>query len=356
MKKNYSIYTDLILGSFIPLGTALIIPLVFIIAGSVYPARTLAAFFIGPWSNTWFLGNTLDSMALLLTASLGAAAAFRGGCFNLGAEGQIYLGGCAAAAVLLGGGCIPGPLPGPVMLVLAALAAAVTGGIMGGVSGVLRKVCGANELITSFLLAAALIPSGDYLISGQLRGPGVNLLATDSFSSGRVLPKILPPSSLSVSIILALALVFLFHFFIHSTARGYRFRIAGAAPDLAEFAGIDPQKRFVPAMTVSGAAAGLAGFFAVAGTYGMCYQGFSGGLGWNGIAMALIAGNEPLLLLPVVFVFGAIRAGSDAAMLQAGFGFEIAAFIQAAVLLLAALPFGIRYLKGRGGSSPACSL
>jgi len=343
MKKVYSVHTELLLGSLIPLGAALLIPLVFILKGSAEPGKTLEAFFAGPWSNSWFIGNTLDSMALLLAVSLGAAVAFRGGCFNLGAEGQIYLGGCAAAVVLLKGGDFFGPL----ILVPAALAAAAAGGIMGGIPGLLRKHFGASELITSFLLAATMIPGGDYLISGVLRSPGVNLLATDKIASGRILPKLLPPSSLSVSIVIALALTIVFHLFIHRTASGYRFRIAGAAPDLAEFGGIDAEKRFVPAMTVSGAAAGLAGFFAVAGTYGMCYQGFSGGLGWNGIAVALIAGNEPLLLFPIVFIFGSIRAGADTAMLRSGFGFETAAFIQAAVLLLAALPYGIRHLKGR---------
>ncbi|MDR0447523.1 MAG: ABC transporter permease [Treponema sp.] len=344
MKKIRSVYAELLPGVLIPLGAALIIPLVFIAAGSRYPAGTLQAFFLGPWSNTWFLGNTLDSMALLFTASLGAVIAFRGGCFNLGCEGQIYMGGIAAAVLLLKADF----LSGPISLVLAALGACLTGGIMGAVSGLLRKKTGAGELITSFLLAAALIPAGDYLIAHVLRSPGVNLLATDKFSPDRVLPHILPPSSLSVSIIISLALVFLFHFFIHRTAQGYRFRITGLAPDLALFGGIDSGSYVVPAMACSGALAGLAGFFAVAGTYGMCYQGFSGGLGWNGIAMALIAGNEPLILLPAVFIFSSIRAGADAAMLQPGFGFETAAFIQAAVLLLAALPFGIRYLKGKG--------
>jgi len=343
MKKNYSVYKDLLLGAILPLGSAIIIPLIFIFAGGNNPGKTALVFFTGPWSNTWFLGNTLDSMALLLTSSLGAAIAFRGGCFNLGGEGQIYTGGCAAAIVLL----YKKTLPGSLMLFLAALAASVTGAVMGGVSGFLRKNLKANELITSFLLAATLIPAGDYFVSTVLRGPGMNLLATDKFSSGRVLPYILPPSSLSVSILIALALVFLFQLFMNRTGAGYRFRIAGTAPDLALFAGIDADKRFTPTMALSGAIAGLAGFFAVAGTYGMCYQGFSGGLGWNGIALALIAGNEPLLLLPVVFIFGSAMAGADAVMLQAGFGFETAAFIEAAVLLLATLTFGSRHLRRR---------
>jgi simple sugar transport system permease protein len=280
-------------------------------------------------------------MALLLTASLGALAAFRAGCFNLGGEGQLYLGGCAAAVVLLNGSGIPGT----VMLFLAALTAAASGGLMGGVSGLLRKQFGANELITSFLLSAALIPVGDYLVSAVLRNPEANLLATDTFAPERLLSRILPPSNLSVSIVIAVALAFLLHLFIHHTAPGYRFRIAGAAPNLALSGGIDADKRFVPALATSGCFAGLTGFFAVAGTYGKCYQGFSGGLGWDAIAMALIAGNEPLLLLPAAFVFGAAQSGAGAAMLQAGFGFETAAFIQAAILLLATA--GSRHLKGR---------
>lgn len=324
------------------LGAAFAVPALFILLGSDDPAKILAAFFWGPWSNRWFLGNTLDSMALLLTASLGSLAAFRAGCFNLGGEGQIYLGGCASAAVLL---CKSG-IPNSLVLFFASAAAMATGALMGGVSGILRKKFNASELITSFLLAAALIPAGDYLVSQVLRSPEGNLLATGNFIPGRLLPKILLPSSLSVSIIIALLLVFLFHFFIHHTAQGYRFRIAGAAPGFALFGGIDPDKRFVPAFVLSGTLSGLAGFFAVAGTYGMCYQGFSGGLGWNAIAMALIAANEPALLLPSVFIFTWARAGADAAMLQAGFGFETSAFIQAAILVAAA--FGSRYLKGRG--------
>jgi simple sugar transport system permease protein len=334
-----------VIGVLLPLSGALLIPALIIFAGSSDPGKSIAAFFIGPWSNPWFLGNTLDSAALLLTASLGAAFAFKGGCFNLGGEGQIYLGGCAAAAVLLAPS-VPG-LSGPVLLTLAGCAAFAAGAFMGGLSGLLRRNTGANELISSFLLSAALIPAGDFLIAGPLRNRQGNLLASAAFSHDRLLPKLLPPSALSVSCLIALFLVALAHLFIHHTAAGYRFRIAGSSPELALFGGIAPEKRFVPAMTVSGALAGLCGFFAAAGTYGMAYTGFSGGIGWTAIAAALIAGNEMLALVPASLFLAVLKSGSDAALLQAGFGFETAAFIQAAVLLLAALPLGKRILLGR---------
>lgn len=333
------------LGILLPASGAVLIPALIITLGSDNPVKSLSAFFAGPWSNTWFLGNTLDGAVLILTAALGAGFAFRGGAFNLGGEGQIYLGGCAAAVVLL----FPAnQAAGPLLLVLAGSAALLLGGLMGGICGLLRRRTGANELITSFLLSAALIPLGDYLISGPLRAETGNLLASAPFQSDRLLPKLLAPSALSFSAFIALCLAVFTSVFVQRTAAGYRFRVAGAAPELARFGGINPEKRFLPAMAVSGALSGLTGFFAVAGTYGMAYMGFSGGLGWTAIAAALIAGNRPLALVPASLFLAALKAGSDAVLLKAGFGFETAAFVQAAVLLLAALPLGRRFLpEGR---------
>jgi simple sugar transport system permease protein len=332
-------------GVALPLGGALLLPALIILAIADDPEKSLAAFFAGPWSNRWFLGNTLDDAVLLLTAALGAAFAFKGGCFNLGGEGQIYLGGCAAAAVLLAPAFAG--FSGPLALAAAALAALCAGGVMGGLCGLLRRFAGAHELITSFLLSAALISFGNFLIAGPLRSETENLLASAAFAPNRLLPKLLAPSALSLSALVALALVAAAHIFIHNMAAGYRFRISGAAAELARSGGIMPEKRFIPAMTVSGALSGLCGFFAAAGTYGMTYAGFSGGLGWTAIAAALIADSEPFALIPVSIFLAALKAGSDAALLKAGFGFEIAAFIQAAVLLLAALPRGKRFLLGR---------
>lgn len=311
------------------LSAALLLTAGIILLGSPAPLGTLRAFFAGPWSSPWFAGNTLDGIALLLTASLGALISFRGGCFNLGGEGQIYLGGLAASAVLLAGG---GAFP---WLWLAPAAALLAGGFMGFVPGLLRRYSGADEMITSFLLAAALNPVADYLIAGPMRGAGANLLATARFPADRLLPRLLPPSNLSLSFMLAPLLVLAAQLFFSKTAAGYRFSIAAAAPAFARYGGVESGRYRIPAMTVSGALGGLAGYFAVAGTYGICHQGFSGGLGWNAIAVALVAQAHPLGLFPAALVYGWLKAGSDSALLAAGLNFETAAFIQAAVLLLA---------------------
>ncbi|MDR2181885.1 MAG: ABC transporter permease [Treponema sp.] len=341
----------LVAGAVVVLGIALLVPAALIVISAVFqrgdPLTILAAFFVRPWTGAWFLGNTLDSIALLLVASLGAAVAFGGGCFNLGGEGQIYLGGVAASALLV---TLPSGAGAGAALLLAAVSAAAAGGVIGAIPALMRKNLGANELISTFLFSAALMPVGDWLIAGPLRNPRGNLLATEAFWAK--LPGLLPPSSLSVSFPLALIVVVFFHILRNRTAIGYRFFICGTAEDLARFGGLRAERRIVPALGLSGMFAGLTGFFAVAGTYDMGYQGFSGGLGWNAVAVALIAGTEPLALIPTAFFFGALKAGSDAALFTAGFNLETASFIQAAAMILAALPFGSRYLKGRLHFSP----
>jgi simple sugar transport system permease protein len=329
------------LGSIVALGAATTIAALFVAVAAKEPLVALRAFFISPWSSAWLLGNMLDETALLAVAALGIALAFRAGTFNLGGEGQIYIGGLAAALVLLS----PNGTPGPVSLALAAVAGMAVSGAMAAISGALKAATGTDELISSFLLSAAVTPVADYLISGPLRDQSQNLLATARFAHDRVLPQLLPPSSLNFSAPIAILLAASAWIFLSRTATGFRLRVVGASPGFARFAGIEGKRYWTPALAVSGALHGLAGFFAVAGTYGVCHRGFAGGLGWNALAVALIARNEPLALIPAALAYAWLNAGSEAALLSSGLSFETAAFVQAAVLLLVTARFA-RFIPG----------
>jgi simple sugar transport system permease protein len=324
-----------VFGAALALSAATAVILLIILVNAQDPRLTLRAFFLGPWSSRWFLGNTVDYIGLLLTASLGMTVAFRGGCFNLGGEGQIYAGGLVASLVLLKSS----GAPDFAALCLAGLTAVAVGGGLGAVSGLLKKNFGAHELISSFLLTQALTPVLDSLIAGPLRDPRGSLLAMAPLTESRLLPRLLPPSNLSLSWVFALLLVLAGHIFMYRTVWGYRFTLAGAAPAFARYGGFEPEDYALPAMSVAGALGGLTGFFAVAGTYGRCHLAFPGGLGWSAIAVALIARNRPLALLPAALVYGALKAGSDTALLSAGLQMETASFIQAVALLLATVRF-----------------
>jgi simple sugar transport system permease protein len=327
--------------SIVAFSAAMIAAVLFIVLQSSNPFSALESFFAGPWSSPWLLGNMLDQSALFLTAGLGIVLSFRGGTFNLGGEGQIYLGGISASAVLL----LLGNVQGQAALFLACFAAIFSGALLGALSGWL-KTKGVTELITSFLLSAALIPIVDYIIIGPLRDVSGNLQATKKFAADRILPSILPPSYLSISFLIALILVLLAHLWLNATRSGYRFRIAGAAPVFARYGGITVEHYWIPSMLASGAFQGLAGFFAVAGTYGICHRGFSGGLGWNAITVALVAGNKPLALIPAALLYAWLRAASDSALLSSGIELDTASFIQAIILILVTITF-----SGTGFSS-----
>ena len=142
--------------------------------GSESWGRALEAFFLQPVANAYYFGNMLSTMGYLLLASLGIVAAFRGGLYNLGGEGQIFVGALAGTLAAL---ALPG-LPGFAGVLLVLVVGAATGALLAGVSGLLRRVWGAPELITSYLLSAALIPVSEYLITGPANDPDRNLLAT----------------------------------------------------------------------------------------------------------------------------------------------------------------------------------
>ena len=175
-------------------------------------------------------------------------------------------------------------------------------------------------LITSFLLSSALILVVDYLIAGPFRDDSGNLVATARLRS--VLPRILPPSNLSVSFILSIAACLAAWVFIAKTGAGYRFRIAGGSPDFARYGGIDAEARHAPALALSGGLGGLAGFFAVAGTYGLCYQSFRGGLGWAGLSVALLARSRFLAIIPASLFYAALKAGLDQTLFSSAVSFE----------------------------------
>jgi len=295
------------------------------------PAESLAAFAVRPFSSPWFLGNLLDRAGLALIAALGSFIALRSGNLNLGGEAQIYAPALVSAAML----SAPGAAAfGPLAFVAALLAAIALGAALALVPGVLKTRLGASEILTSFLLSAAILPVLDYLVSGPLRNPEGNLLATREIEQSFRLPSLLPPSRLNPSFLVACALAVAAAWFISRTRAGYRLRVSGTAPEFARFAGINVGSVTAGAMAVSGALHGLAGFCAIAGTWFACHEGFSAGMGWTALAVALIAGRSPLAAIPAALLVAWLQAAADATSLYSRVPVDVTAFIQAAIFLV----------------------
>jgi riboflavin transport system permease protein len=319
-----------ITGLALTLGISFALVILLILLLSATPGKAIFAFFIGPFTNIYFLGNMLNSAVPLVFAGLGIAIAFKASVFNLGGEGQIYAGGLAATAVCLGLPAANGYIGGALSLAAAMLAS----GVLAGLSGYFRMRWNANEMISSFLLSAAIILVVNHFITGPLDDPGNNLLATLPIGDRYNLLRIFLPSMLNVSApfaLLAAAGVYVFMFRSHA---GYEMRMCGLNREFSRYGGINVSAYLILPMIISGALHGLGGGLMILGTHHAAIQGFSFGTGWNGIAVALIAKNNPFGVIPAALLFSYLDAGAKAAMLNADLTFEIAAIAQSFIFYL----------------------
>ncbi len=299
-----------------------------LVVGSRDPAQSLRAYFVSPFSNRFFFGNMLSSSGYLLVAAIGIIVAFRAGLYNLGGDGQIYVGALVATYVAL---AMPG-LPAPVGTLVLLTASAATGALMAAASGAAKHLWDAPEIITSYLLSAALIPVADYAIAGPLRDPSRSLLASARIPSAYRLSRLLPPSELNTSALVAIALAIALFAWIERTTRGYELRMTGMNRDFAAYVGISRAGYTIGALAVSGALHGLSGGLMIAGTFHAAVSGFSLGIGWNAIAVALVARLDPLLAIGSALLFGYLEAGARTAMLQTDFTFQLGMVVQAVIL------------------------
>ncbi|MFP4618919.1 MAG: ABC transporter permease, partial [Spirochaetaceae bacterium] len=299
------------------------------------PFHTLVSFFTAPFKGRYYFGNFLNTAGILTIAGTGMALAFRGGVFNLGGEGQVYSSALAATLFLLWAG--PVGIGGVPAIALSLLLAAFTGAFIASVSGFLKMKWNTDELISSFLLSSSLVYVIDYLITGPLRDTSSYLLSSPEIAEEFRLTPLLPPSHLNISFIAALLIAIAsFRFLFHSSS-GYELRMCGLNREFARYGGI-PVKRYdlIP-MGLSGALYGLAGGFYVTGTQYAAIQGFTTGIGWNGIAVALVARTHPLFTLPAAMLFSFIEVGARNATVVADFSSELGSIVRATVLFLITL-------------------
>ncbi len=325
------------------LSFGLVIALIFILSKT--PAKTIYAFFIGPFTNKYYFGNMLNVAVPLVFTGLGMAMAFKSSVFNLGGEGQTYAGGLAVTAVCLALPVANGNLGG----LLAIAAAAVLSGAIAGLSGYFKMKWNADEMISSFLLSSAVMLIINYFITGPLDDPNNNMLASLPLAHQYGLLKLFPPSKLNLSAFFAIAAAVIVFLFMNRSHVGYEMRMCGLNREFSRYGGINVSKYLVLPMILSGALHGIGGGLMVLGTYGVLYQGFSFGMGWNGIAVALIAKNNPLGVLPAALLFAYLDAGAKSAMLNGDVTFEIASIAQSFIFyfVTAQALFGLAHRRRR---------
>jgi simple sugar transport system permease protein len=291
----------------IAVAAALAAGAVFIAAIGEKPLEIYALLFREAFGTGYGLGQTLFRATPLLFSGLAVAVAFRAGLFNIGVEGQMYLGGFAAA---LAGAYVP--LPGVLGVAGAVLAAALAGGAWGALPGALKARFGAHEVINTIMLNFIAFALVSWFGRGLFQTATVR---TREIAANAALPRLeglfaaLRGAPVNFSLLLGLLLAAGVGLLLFRTRLGYELRAVGLNAPAAEFGGVGIGGAQVTAMALSGAIAGLGGTNFVLGYKHYFELGFTGGAGFIGIAVALLGRNHPLGVLVASLFFGALSYG-----------------------------------------------
>jgi ABC-type uncharacterized transport system permease subunit len=324
---------------------AFVIAIILIFSFSKDPGKTLYWYFVGPLTNSFVFGNMLESAIPLIFTGLGMAVAFKSGVTNLGGEGQIFAGAITAVVI---GVFLPG-LPGGVGIPILLLGGVIVGALMAGLSGFLRMAWGVSDLLTTYLISTGMVYVINYMILGPLRDPIQITIQSLSIPGSYMLPKLLPPSFLHAGIFIALLMAFAIWFMTYRTHLGYEMRVAGSNRQFGRYGGIDVRKYLVLPMLISGGLIGMGGAVQIVGRYGSCFTDLTAGLGWNGIAVALIARSNPLGVIPAALFYAYLDSGAKIAMINSDVTYEIAAIISAVIFYLVTAEAAVSFIRRRLG-------
>lgn len=303
------------------------------------------------------LSETVVAAAPLVFTGLSVALGFRAGLFNIGGEGQVIAGGLAAGFV---GFSVHG-LTGFVELPLALLAAFVGGALWGFVPGLLKARTGAHEVITTIMLNYVAIYLTYYFLSTKLfQRPGRTDPISKVVDTAASLPSLDALNlRLHAGALLAVAVAVAVYFLLWRTTLGFEFRAVGANPDASRAAGIGVGRVVVLAMSLAGGLAGLAGANIILGVQYSIAPGFSSGLGFDGITVALLGRGNPGGVVAAALLFGGLRAGAVQMQAATSTPVDLVQVIEALVILFVAAPalireiFRLRAVQGSG--APAVS-
>jgi len=332
--------------------SAVVVPLASVICGFVVagiavfvtgsdPIQALTALFQGAFTNHDAFAETLVATTPYVFLGLALALGFKAGLFNIGAEGQFYVGGLTGVFVAYS---VRG-LPGPIEILLALVAGMLGGFIWSGIAGALKARFGAHEVITTIMLNYVAFLLSNYLIDGGLMlAKNVSTPRTPDIDPNARLPILIPNTRLHFGLILALIAVPVVWFLIERTTLGFQLRSVGFNAMAARANGMSVGRMLALSMGISGSLAGLAGIVQILGLAHHMTDTVAAGYGFDAIAVALLARSNPLAVLPAAFLFGALRNGASFMQLETQVSADLVSVVQAMVIIFVAAPVIVRWL------------
>jgi simple sugar transport system permease protein len=308
------------------------------LATGVDPLRAYAEILRSAFGSVDALAEDLVYATPIILTALSVILAFRSGLWNIGADGQLYLG--AIATVGLGFASVP--IPDPLRLPAMALAAVAAGALWAAIPAFLRLRFGASEVIVTLMMNFLALTIATYLIGGPWAS-GITP-ATGPIAPAGFLPILLPGTRLNTNLVIALLAAVMMAFVLRRTVFGYRLRTIGANLHAARHAGMHVDRVRLLSFAAAGSLAALAGFGEVAGIYHDMPNGLSPGFGYTGIVVALLARLDPLWAVVVAVLLGALNVGSGGMQRALGVPVSLVSIMEAVLILLI---LGTRLLERR---------
>lgn len=301
------------------------------------PILAYKALFANALVKPYDLGETIRTISPLLLTGLAVALAFRTGLFNIGVEGQFIVGQVFAYIGVIGAEALG--LPGFVQALFGILAGGLAGAVWGFVPGFLKAVRGVHEVIICIMMNFIALYLSNVLVRTQLSSgaDSTPVISDDAWIRFDSITQMFEGARIHLGIILALLTAFFMYFLLWKTKSGYEMRAVGYNPSASEYAGMSVKRSMITSMMISGSFAGLAGATELLGTSGyVSIQAAFTGIGFDGIAVALLGANTPVGVILSSILFGVLTYGGGNMQFEAGVPFEVIRVVFAAIIFFVA--------------------
>lgn len=305
----------------------------------------------GAFGDIYYTGETIRQVTPYILAGLAVGFAFKTGLFNIGVEGQLIVGWLAAVWV-----GVAFELPKVIHLPLAVLAAAAAGALWAFIPGLLKAKFRVHEVIVTIMMNYVALHVANYIVRSVLSEKSDR--TADVFPSASLrspfLEGLTDYSRLHWGIVIAIICVIIMWFILEKTSRGYELKAVGFNQHASQYAGMSVKSNIILSMVISGAFAGLAGAMEGLGTFGYAsIRGGFTGVGFDGIAVALLGGNTPIGIILAAILFGSLKVGALNMPLEAGVPNELVDIIIALIVFFVAASYMIRIFIDRIGKKGA---
>lgn len=307
---------------------AILLTVVIIFSVSNEPGTAIYNLFLGPLQSKRHFFDVFASSVPLIFTGLALSLVFKSGNFSMIADASLYTGGVLAAAI-----AIMLPLPMFIHPVVIFIVAIIVGGVIGSIPAILKVKFKANELVTSLMLNYVFFYLGIYTVNSFFVDREAGTFASLKYAPTATLGKVLDGTKLHWGFFIAIAVVILLYILVYKTKFGYEIRISGSNPEFAKYSGINTSRVIILTQVIAGAVAGLGGAVEQLGMYERFNWQDSPTYAWDGVIIAILAGNNPKFGPLAAFFLAYIRVGADLMSRRADVQNELVSIVQAVLIL-----------------------